>query len=187
MKSDLLPAMQKTHHIQKSTGLPYRSVALGWHVLTAHGAEIVWHDGETGGYQCFIGFDRERRRGAVVLSNTRNGIDDIGLHLLESKYELTSYRPRKGRKVVKLDPKVYAGYMGQYGLNPEFIMTVTLEGDKFYVEATGQGKAEIFAESETEFYTEADARFIFLKDEKGKITYLILRLEGQEIFFKRIK
>jgi serine-type D-Ala-D-Ala carboxypeptidase/endopeptidase len=187
MKSDLLPAMQKTHHIQKSTGLPYRSVALGWHVMTAHGAEIVWHDGETGGYQCFIGFDRKRRRGAVVLSNTRNGIDDIGLHLLESKYELTSYRPRKGRKVVKLDPKVYDGYIGQYGLNPEFIMTVTLEGDKFYVEATGQGKAEIFAESETEFYTEADTRFIFLKDEKGKITYLILRLEGQEIFFKRIK
>lgn len=187
MKSGLLPAMQKTHREQKSTGLPYRSIALGWHVLAEHGAEIVWHDGETGGYQCFIGFDQKKRRGVVVLSNSRNGIDDIGLHLLESEYELASYRPRKERKVVKLDRKIYDGYVGQYELNPEFVMTVTREGDKFYIEATRQGKAEIFAESETKFYTAADSRFIFLKDEQGKVTYLILRQEGQDIFFKRIK
>jgi D-alanyl-D-alanine-carboxypeptidase/D-alanyl-D-alanine-endopeptidase len=187
MKTGLLSAMQKTHREQTSIGLPNRSIALGWQVLTEHGAEIVWHDGVTGGYQCFIGFDQKKRRGVVVLSNSTNGIDDIGLHLLESAHELTSYKPRKGRRVIKLDPKIYDGYVGKYELNPEFVMTVTRDGDKFYVEATGQGKAEIVAESETKFYTEADTRFTFLKDEKGRVTYLILRLEEQDIFLKRIK
>jgi D-alanyl-D-alanine-carboxypeptidase/D-alanyl-D-alanine-endopeptidase len=61
-----------------------------------------------------------------VLSNSTNGIDDIGLHLLESAHELTSYKPRKGRRVIKLEPKIYDGYVGQYELNPEFVMTVAM-------------------------------------------------------------
>lgn len=187
LKSDLLPAMQKTHRVQKGTGFPHESIGLGWHVLSDYGAEIVSHGGETGGYNSFIGFDQKQRIGVVVLSNSRNSIDDIGLHLLESQYELRRYKPRKERKVIKLDPKIYDAYVGQYELNPEFVITVTRDSDHFYVAATGQGTVEIFAESETKFYTEADTQFIFLKGEKGKVTHLTLRQKGQDIFLKKIK
>jgi CubicO group peptidase (beta-lactamase class C family) len=47
-------------------------VALGWHTLaTAAGAgEIIWHNGETGGYCSFVGFNAQRGTGVVILSNT---------------------------------------------------------------------------------------------------------------------
>lgn len=59
-------------------------VALGWHILPIPGGEIVWHNGGTGGFRSFVGFDRARRVGVVVLVDTASpvGGDDIALHLL---------------------------------------------------------------------------------------------------------
>jgi len=34
--------------------------------------EIVWRNGGTGGYRSFIGFDRKKRKGVVVPSNSAN-------------------------------------------------------------------------------------------------------------------
>ena len=52
---------------------------------TRNGNEIVWHNGGTGGYRTWIGFDPKSRIGVVVLSNTSTaaGVDDIGAHLLD--------------------------------------------------------------------------------------------------------
>src|SRR5207249_12225430 len=81
IKSDFSSAIEKTHLVRNSTGVPDLEIGLGWHVLTKFGTEIVWHNGGTGGYNAFIGFDKKKRTGVVVLSNSANDIDDIGLHL----------------------------------------------------------------------------------------------------------
>lgn len=59
---------------------------IGYAWFTTDG--IVWHNGGTGGFRSWIGFDRESRRGAVVLSNTVSDIDDLGLALVRG--ELTN-------------------------------------------------------------------------------------------------
>ena len=76
--------------VRRPTGDPNLAIALGWHVLTTHGKEIVWHNGGTGGYRTFIGFDPTARVGIVVLSNsgTTAGPDDIGRHLLDTSLPL---------------------------------------------------------------------------------------------------
>jgi len=71
-KSFLLTAMQKTHQPQHDTGIPNLEIGLGWHILKNFDTEIVWHNGGTGGYRSFIGFDRKKRKGVVVLSNSAN-------------------------------------------------------------------------------------------------------------------
>ena len=65
-------------------GSPGLEIGLGWLILTANGKEILWHNGGTGGYRSFIGFDPKARTGVVVLSNasTPSGVDDIGFGLL---------------------------------------------------------------------------------------------------------
>src|SRR5262249_10317189 len=63
----LLTAMQKTHQPRKDTGVAGLEIGLGWHILKRFNTEIVWHNGGTGGYHSFIGFDKQRRRGVVVL------------------------------------------------------------------------------------------------------------------------
>jgi CubicO group peptidase (beta-lactamase class C family) len=56
--------------------------ALGWHLKPYEDGEIAWHAGATGGFQSFAGFDRERRMGVVVLSNTAVLVGNVGLYAL---------------------------------------------------------------------------------------------------------
>ena len=52
-----------------STTAPALQIALGWHVFTANNHDVVWHDGGTGGYRSFVGFDLAARTAVVALSN----------------------------------------------------------------------------------------------------------------------
>jgi serine-type D-Ala-D-Ala carboxypeptidase/endopeptidase len=187
-QSPLLAAMQKTHQPQHDTGIPDLEIGLGWHILKKFDTEIVWHNGGTGGYHSFIGFDKKKRKGVVVLSNSTNDIDDIGRHVLESQYALAKVEPPKVRKAIKLDPKIFDAYVGEYQLAPKFILTFSREGDKFFTQATGQGKIEIFAETETDFFLEVvDAQVTFVKDDKGQVTQVTLRQNGANQPAKKIK
>jgi serine-type D-Ala-D-Ala carboxypeptidase/endopeptidase len=81
----LQPAMKSLLANRRPTGNPGLEIALGWHVLKPpSGREIVWHNGGTGGFRAWTGFDPANGLGVVVLSNTSTprGVDDIGVHLL---------------------------------------------------------------------------------------------------------
>ena len=51
-------------------------------------------------------------------------------------------------EAAKVEPKVYDLLTGKYELNPQFTLTVTKEGDKLFVQGTGQPKLELFPRSE---------------------------------------
>ncbi|WP_329128274.1 beta-lactamase family protein [Streptomyces caniferus] len=57
-------------------------IGLGWYTTRIQGQDITWHDGETGGFTSYMGFDRAHGRGVVVLSNTNQPVDAIGKRLL---------------------------------------------------------------------------------------------------------
>ncbi|MGH7455782.1 MAG: serine hydrolase, partial [bacterium] len=178
-KSALAPIMQKTHAAQNSTGMPNLEIGLGWHILKKDGSEIIWHNGGTGGYHSFIGFDKSKGLGVVVLSNSTNDIDDIGRHLLNPKFELAKLEPTQERTAIKVDPKIYDVYVGNYELTPSFVIAVTKEGERIFAQATGQPRFEIFPESEIKFFlTVVDAQITFAKDDKGQVTNLILHQNG---------
>ncbi|MBN2288817.1 MAG: serine hydrolase, partial [Candidatus Glassbacteria bacterium] len=178
-ESGLLPVMQKTHLPRRATELPEVEVAMGWHVSKKYGSEIVWHNGGTGGYRSFIGFDRQKRLGVVVLSSSANSMDDLGYHLLDERYELARMAPPSE---VELDPALYSDYAGCYELAPGSVFTVSVEDSKLMVQLTGQGKAQVFPESETEFfYKVVDARITFEKDDKGEVSGLVLHQGGLDL------
>jgi CubicO group peptidase (beta-lactamase class C family) len=81
----LKAAMAAQLTLRRPTGTPGADVALGWNVSSGPLGEFFWHDGATGGYRTFIGFDPKARVGIVVLSNagTEQGVNDIGFHLLQ--------------------------------------------------------------------------------------------------------
>ena len=187
-KSNLSPAIQRTHVVEHDTNSSDLKIGLGWHILKKYGKEIIWHNGGTGGYHSFIGFDKNKRLGVVVLSNSVNDIDDIGLHLLEPKFELAKRTPPKEHKPIVLDPKIYDAYIGQYQLAPNFLLTISKEQDKLYAQATDQARLELFAESETEFFIkEVDAQITFVKNQKGQVTHLILHQNRQNLEAKKIQ
>lgn len=58
-------------------------VGLGWHFSTRKGHTIIQHSGGTGGFRSFVGFDKERQIGVVVLSNSTEEVAMIGFDLLK--------------------------------------------------------------------------------------------------------
>ena len=187
-KSPLLVAMQKAHQSQRETGQPDLSIGLNWHILKKFDSEMIWHNGGTGGYHSFIGLDKKNRRGVVVLSNSANDIDDIGRHLLVSQYPLAKIEPPKEHKAIQLDPKIFEAYAGEYQLGPGFSLVFTHEGDKLFMQPTGQSKVEILPESETDFFLGvADIQVTFVKDDKGQVNAAILHQNGRNVTAKKIK
>jgi D-alanyl-D-alanine-carboxypeptidase/D-alanyl-D-alanine-endopeptidase len=75
---------------RRPTGFAGLEIGLGWLIRKTPRREIIWHNGGTGGYRTFAGYDLSARTGVVVLSNTFTlaGVDDIGFHLLDSEIPL---------------------------------------------------------------------------------------------------
>ena len=187
-KSPLANSMAAMIPPRRPTGVPNLEIALAWHISTLDGHEIIWHNGGTGGYRSWIGFEPKSRTGVVVLSNTSTnaGVDDIGLHLLDPTAPLL--QPAKERHQVKVDAAVLEKYVGRYQLTPNFIITVTREGEQLYAQATNQPRFELFAESPREFFLKVvDAQITFVVDASGRATSLVLHQNGRNTPGNRIE
>ncbi len=123
--SILTTLMEKTHLVRFQSVIPPVNAALAWGVvLDSQGRKIVSHGGATYGYRAFSGFDKTRRRGVVVLSNSSYegvGPDSIGMLLLESEWQ-SNRRP----KATKGSNQVYDSYVGQYRLSPNFNLGILI-------------------------------------------------------------
>ena len=85
-------------------------------------------------------------------------------------------------KEVSVPPEVLARYTGTYQVQPQFKIDVTREGVQLFVQATGQQRFPVYAQSETRFYLKAvDAQIEFNLDEAGEPKSLTLYQNGQEI------
>jgi serine-type D-Ala-D-Ala carboxypeptidase/endopeptidase len=190
VNSPLAPAMAAMLSVRRPTGAPgLGQFGLAWVITKAPAAddEIVWHNGGTGGYRSFIGYDAKPRVGIVVLSNTftGSGIDDIGMHLLDLHVPLLP--APKEHKEITVDPKIFDGYVGRYQLAPNLILTVTRQGDQLFTQAYGPAKIQVFPESQRDFFLKVvDAQITFETDASGRATSLTLHQNGANMPAKRI-
>ena len=89
--------------------------------------------------------------------------------------------------VARIDPGLFAGYVGRYQYTPGSIDTVTREGNRLFVQPTGEARVEIFPENETTFFAKGEAwRLVFVKDAKGTVTSVIFRQAGQDFVGARL-
>lgn len=93
----------------------------------------------------------------------------------------------KPKEVVAVDPAVLDRYVGEYELMPNFILTVTREGNRLMGQPTGQTKRELQPESTTTFNIPEAGAVIEFVVEGDKATSLILLQGGQKMTAKRIK
>ena len=105
IKTKLDSAMQASHLIRHSTGLLTPNnidvsgnntgielyTGLGWLVTTNFGNELIWHNGALiDGYNAFMGFNPDTKRGIVVLCNTGTADVDITTLGLNQEGKLSS-------------------------------------------------------------------------------------------------
>ena len=79
-------------------------------------------------------------------------------------------------------------YVGDYQLFPEFIITIRVDGNRIFAQATGQSELELFPLSETKFYDKVvNAQMEFFADDKGEIEKMVLYQNNREMPGKKIK
>ena len=115
--------------------------------------------------------NRDGRR-ELVLRFTNTYIKQNGQWRMVAGQLTTLSRERAS---VKLDPRIYDPYVGQYQNSAGRILSVMKEGDRLVIEVGGN-KIELFPESETQFFVkEADVLLVFVKDHEGRVVCLINR------------
>jgi CubicO group peptidase (beta-lactamase class C family) len=156
------------------------AVALGWHI--AGDGITRWHNGMTGGYASWMSVVPKYQVGVVVLSNTASDkITQLG-ELVTRIACGDEVPPLKRREVVAVPLETLKSYEGAYPLSPFFVLTVTVEEGKLMVQATGQPKFEVFAESPTKFfYKVVDAQITFEPVKDGKSPSLTLHQNGNDL------
>lgn len=174
--SPLDSAFVLSHQEHAKTDRDGTAIGLGWIIRAGEAGVIHWHNGGTGGYRSFAGFDKGNGVGVVVLSNNNESVDLIGVRLLDSSVTLPEVPERMTVDIATLDK-----YVGEYQLLPNFILTVTREGGQLMVQATGQQRLPVFPSSATEFYYRAvDARITFEVGPDGGVNALILHQNGDQ-------
>ena len=178
-ESRLERSMRVSHEVRKNMN-PQMSIGLNWHVRSVGEEKIVWHNGGTAGFRTFIGFDPDKGVGAVVLTNSGHGADDIGFHLINPEVPLApAPEATVERTEIEVAQQILETYVGEYELTPTFSIVVTLEDSALFVQATAQPKFPVFAESETKFFLRVvDAQVSFTKDDAGAVTGIILHQNG---------
>ncbi len=83
------PTLALTHFERHAGPAAVTSLGLAWHrTRMPSGHTIVWHNGGTGGYRSFTGYDETTGLGVVVLTSTANSVDEIGMYLLDASVPL---------------------------------------------------------------------------------------------------
>ena len=86
-----------------------------------------------------------------------------------------------------LPVEVLERYVGTYE-TPEFTVKVYRENKSLFGQPSGQPAAELFAVSETEFYTKmVEARVIFGRDEHGETTTITIKMNGVDMIGNKVK
>jgi D-alanyl-D-alanine-carboxypeptidase/D-alanyl-D-alanine-endopeptidase len=193
-QSNLSAAIDLTR-AKRTPSNPGMEIGLGWLMRPKRGSEIVWHNGGTGGYRTFAGFDPKARVGVIVLTNvsTPAGVDDIGFHLLDSESPVLPpdsplVRPPQEHKEITLDSGTLDSFVGKYQFIPNVFMTITRKENQLSAQLTGQGPAEIYPENKTDFfYKVVDAQILFKTDSQGRANALVLRQLGRDQLAKKVE
>jgi CubicO group peptidase (beta-lactamase class C family) len=172
---------------------PFRNnYAYGWTIAepspATFGHRRIAHSGGINGFSSVIIRVPDTNVTAIVLSNNETvNAGAVGRDLLAIYYG-QPYTVPAPHTVAQVDPRRFDAYVGKYELAPGFIITMTREGDSLMSQATGQGKFELFPESETKFFakvTELTVSFVTGAD--GKVTHFILTQGGREQLAKKIE
>lgn len=157
----------------------------GWFLGHVQGSPAIDHGGGINGYRTMEIYLPEEDVYVALFSNCE----------CFSPRELTVRiaalaigKPVNTQTEISVDEKVLKDYVGEYEITPAFTFSVTREKDKLFLQATGQKKVELFAESKTKFFLKVnDAQLEFVKDESGRVTKAILNQGGRRTEAKKIK
>lgn len=150
---------------------------LGWSIGRGRRSQTIAHGGGVSGFTTFMLGDTQAKVGAYVMTNSGDAahIARVAVALLRGE----EYVPQSERPSVAIAAETLDRYVGVFRLSEQFSLTVSRDGQRLFVQGTGQGRHELFASSETDFFLKAvDAEVVFHPGDDGTVDRLVLRQGG---------
>ena len=188
-KTPLAAPMAAQLAVRRPTPNPGMTVALAWHIVAPPDRDaVIWHNGGTGGYRTFMGFDPKTRVGVVVLTNasTSRGGDDIGLHILTGQPLAPAPKPPVEHHAIAFDGKAFDPLVGVYEIAPNVTLTISRQGEHGFAQVNGQPPFEIFPEAQDEYFVRVpDVQLAFQHKPGEAASAVILHQGGAVVSAKR--
>lgn len=175
-ESAITPALARTQ--QRLTRVDGHEMGMNWVLLIRNGRTIVAHEGGTGGFSSYAGFDRSAKRAVVLLSDTAltslGGLGQLGTHLLDPTAPVGA-----PRVVATADARLIDALVGRYRLQSGLGMELRHEDDHLTIQADGQSKFEMGYDSAGDFYPlKFDALLRPKRKADGNYTFTWFQLGG---------
>jgi serine-type D-Ala-D-Ala carboxypeptidase/endopeptidase len=151
---------------------------LGWMIDSAG---RYWHNGGSGGFHVFIGFDPKLKRGVVVLSSTATSLVD---RLAEPLYKILEGAPPAPAKLA--GPADLAPLVGTYDLSG-VKLKVTVEGKRLFLEGPGEPRHRLAPISQNEFWIEALQSVATFEKSGDKITRVVFGVGERTLGAPRVE
>jgi len=167
---------------------------LGWGLFECEHGKAMFHTGHEGGTQNYNVTFTDKGIGVVFLSNGDN-FESVARQLAEATIGDTyspftwlgypRYDPNRRREpppepvIIEVDAAILASYAGTYELGAGTSVFVKYSDGVLLGSSDGLDWAELHAETETRFFVRGeDTRLVFVRNEAGDVTELILIVEG---------
>jgi len=167
-------------------GVPY---GFGWLILPTikdEGRRFM-HSGGYPGYMTIITRFPDKNKTIIILTNIYNVINLYQLStaveniLFDRPFKIPAVQP--GKKSIALSPAQIKAVEGIYThQSPPLKFIITTENERVYAQISGQPRAEIFPETEFDFfYTAVNAKIHFDRNDAGVIDRLTLFQHGIQL------
>lgn len=166
--------------------------AMGQGMYVHKGLKIFEHGGADAGYRSDLMRIPDQHFSVNVLSNMASfNPGDIGAKVrdiyLESKETIEPEKPASPELMddtgkIELTNDLLLTYAGKYELQPGMVVTITAENNDLFAQTQGLQKSKMIPMSTTKFAVkEAGAEATFITDANGRVTKMLVYIEGQHV------
>lgn len=171
LNSPLTDLLKECHKQQGSAGTPNTDIGLGWIISRSNNADVIWHNGGTGGFRTFLGFNLKTQKGVVILSNSTEGWPDLfGFCLLDPE----NYKKPVVDRALEQDLDYLRRFEGLYEITindqQKIEITLKLSDSKLIYAAQGE-EVQLLPESFSVFGLRGavSQKLQFIFDESGNV------------------
>lgn len=183
-----LTDLLKECHEKQGAAVPKVNFGLGWFLMTLGNIEVINHDGGTGGFVSYLGFDPKSQKGMVILTNsTEDWPYDLGSHWIDSSVK----QPIIDHALAK-NPDYMNKFAGNYlatlfkGPNPsQQPLVIGVWGKRLYC-ALGDDGAMLYPEEFAIFGMKGflEGKMHFTLDDAGKVSKVEGRLPDGTVLWE---
>ena len=176
------PLQEKAYTVVKN------NYGYGWVIDSVQSKRRVAHSGGIHGFTSNFTRIPEEDIVIILLSNNASpSLYEMSNKIISAFYN-KPYDLPSVRKAVLLGDEKLKDYVGEYEINPQLQLKLSIKDGQLWAEPTGQKATTVYAEKEDVFYAKSpDVQLQFKRNDKKEVTGFTLHQNGQTVECRKIK